>query len=71
MSKFKVILFLILFFPLLAKAEWEDLSNESKAMFSPTCKRQFMPDGWLIYCSNSVGAGLTFYPDKNHTWRIR
>lgn len=32
--------------------------------------RMSVPHGWLVLTSNSAEAGITFYPDEKHEWRI-
>lgn len=45
------------------KEDWEDVD------FNTT--RLKIKGGWLVRYAAGAGAGLTFVPDKNHSWKLK
>lgn len=49
-------------------AEWEGLRiHDGGFRFT---ERLYVPCGWLVRTETRNGVGLTFYPDKNHEWKV-
>lgn len=49
-----------------AKPEWQKVIS---CTFGINLYRLKVPHGWLVH--NGVSdAGITFYPDENHDWKI-
>jgi hypothetical protein len=48
--------------------EWQELSNSDTMHAGMETFRAKVPGGWLVIATNKQGAGVTFYPDPDHTW---
>jgi hypothetical protein len=44
--------------------QWEKIKNSGDGKSFSDTLRASVPGGWLVFFS----AGITFYPDSNHTW---
>ena len=44
---------------------WEKLPSDD---FFSLVRRAKVPGGWLVYVCYGATAGVTFYPDPDHTW---
>jgi hypothetical protein len=49
-----------------AEIECENVDNNGGGYI----QRCYIPEGWILTYKSGYGGGMTFYPDKNHEWKI-